>query len=302
MNIDQPKYQPTHEQQSFDLNMSVMYQGENDPVTLSPLHWHEFLEIILCVESGHTFTVDDKDIELNAGEILIMGANIIHGSFRPSQFVGKQYVIRFHPDMLMSIASTPSKKKYADNFFNYASPYSYHVIRNKSLYDDCLEITKKLYKLNKEQQENSLLAHAYFLMMIHSFLKYDELYANTQHTSNKFTETVSAIKRTAVYIQTHYREKISLEDMAKMSNISYSYYSQLFRDIMGKSFSDFLITVRLAAADDLIVNSTFSMKEIAEKVGLGPQSSFNHAYKKVRGYSPKEFKEKLSTKSAYEIK
>lgn len=297
MYINQPQYQLTHEQQTYDLDMSIMYQGENDPVTLSPLHWHEFLEIILCVERGHVFTVDDNAIELSPGEILIMGANIIHSSFRPSRFVGKQYVIRFHPDMLLSIASTPSKKKYSDMFLNYASPYSYHIISNKNLYDECLEIANKLYTLDKKQKENSLLAHAYFLMIIHSFLKLGDLFANNYHMSHKFTETVSAIKRTAVYIQTHYSEKISLEDMAKMSNISYSYYSQLFREIIGKSFSDFLIMVRLAAADELIAQSTYSMKEIAQRVGLYPQSSFNHTYKKVRGYSPKEFKEKFSQKN-----
>ena len=284
-------HQTSAEQEIFDFSFSLLYQGENDPITISHLHWHEYVEIILCVDKGHIFTVEDSTIELNKGEILVIGPNSVHSSFRPSQFVGKQYVIRFLPSLLLS---SPSKiiKQNANIFLEYASPYNHHIISNQNLYNTCSEYASKIYNLDKETSSNALLVQAYLLMLIHSFLQSKEIAQTIQPISRKYSQTIASIKSTATYIQTHYEEKISLEEMAKKANVSYSYYSQLFKDIIGKSFSEFLNTVRIAAAEELLLKTNLSMKEIAETVGICPQSSFNHTYKKIRGCSPKEFKEK----------
>lgn len=292
------KQQTCHEQTLYGRDLSVMYQGETDPITISMPHWHQLIEIIICVEEGHVFTINDDVVKLQHGEILIMGSGIIHGSFRPSQFIGKQYVIRFNVNSISNMFSFENAKKFPSFFVKLFSPYTYYIIKDKAFYDRCLDIAKKLHDLRytsninstEESETDSILLYSYLLMFMHTFLKSSNLTTSQTPHTNTSTGTYETIKKTATYIQQHYREKITMEEMAQMANLSYTYYSQQFKKIMGSSFNSFLTSVRLAAADDMISSGKYTLKEISERVGITPQSSFNHTYKKIRGVSPKQFR------------
>ena len=75
--------------------------------------------------------------------------------------------------------------------------------------------------------------------------------------------------------------------------MSYHYYSRLFRLVTGKTFSAYLASARVFMAEKLMLEGKLSLKEIADQVGLYPQSRFNHTYKRLRGYSPNEFIKKV---------
>ena len=100
---------------------------------------------------------------------------------------------------------------------------------------------------------------------------------------------VEAIQETLDYINIHYKEKITLADMADKANLSYCYYSKLFKLITGKTFVSFLASVRVFMAEKLMLTGKYTIQEVADQVGLYPQSNFTHTYKRLRGFSPNEF-------------
>lgn len=101
-----------------------------------------------------------------------------------------------------------------------------------------------------------------------------------------------AIKLALEYINEHYNQKISLDDVSAHVFLNRSYLSQLFKKEMGVSFGDYLETVRINNAKHLIRNSHRPMSEIAEYVGFSNQNYFTKVFKKVTGVSPLKYKKR----------
>ena len=82
----------------------------------------------------------------------------------------------------------------------------------------------------------------------------------------------------------------SLPQAAKACNLSVSRFSALFAAAMGTSFGQFSLRVRLAKAATELKNGNFTLSALAEKYGFCDASSLSHAFRKLYGCTPLEFK------------
>lgn len=92
------------------------------------------------------------------------------------------------------------------------------------------------------------------------------------------------------YIHNHYSESISLNELSEVLYLSRSYLSTIFKQYIGKSFSDYLIDYRLSRATELIEMNSFSLNEISELVGYQNYPHFSKLFKKRIGVPPRDYK------------
>ena len=92
------------------------------------------------------------------------------------------------------------------------------------------------------------------------------------------------------YIQKNYMEpNLSLNSICSYLNISTSYFSTIFKDETGETFTEALIRTRMEKAKELLENTTMKNYEIAEKVGFSDPHYFGISFKKMTGYTPTEY-------------
>lgn len=91
------------------------------------------------------------------------------------------------------------------------------------------------------------------------------------------------------YIREHYREKITLGQVADVLNISQGHLSSTFKKQTGKNFSDFVNEVKVEKAKELIETHQYMMYEISDLLGFDTQYYFSTVFKKMTGYTPKEY-------------
>lgn len=91
------------------------------------------------------------------------------------------------------------------------------------------------------------------------------------------------------YINLNYSKDISLGDVAEHLGISESYLSRLFKRETGDSFSEYLLQVRIAKAEELMRMQRYKVYEIAEQVGYRNVEYFSRQFKKITGKSPSEY-------------
>ena len=92
------------------------------------------------------------------------------------------------------------------------------------------------------------------------------------------------------YIQKNYMEPdLSLNSICSYLNISTSYFSTIFKDETGETFTEALIRTRMEKAKELLENTTMKNYEIAEKVGFSDPHYFGISFKKMTGYTPTEY-------------
>lgn len=97
------------------------------------------------------------------------------------------------------------------------------------------------------------------------------------------------VMATKEYIENHYVEDITLENMAEYVNISPQYFSKLIKKTTGFNFIDWLSMFRVKKAKELLTNSNLSVKEVCFMVGYKDPNYFSRIFKKRVGITPSEF-------------
>lgn len=113
----------------------------------------------------------------------------------------------------------------------------------------------------------------------------------------KKSHEMDTVYRLKQYIETHYREDLSLEQLADFVQLSPYYVSKLFKEEFQMSFIDYLTKCRIDAAKELIRKGEKSLKEIAFEVGYHDPNYFSRVFKKVCNLSPSAYKKQLANRN-----
>jgi two-component system response regulator YesN len=100
----------------------------------------------------------------------------------------------------------------------------------------------------------------------------------------------SVVKKAKAYIQLHYREDVSLDDVSREVNISPYYFSKIFKEESGENFIEYLTRVRMEKAKEMLENPDLSIKEISALSGYSDPNYFSKLFKKQTDMTPREYK------------
>ncbi|ANS73394.1 AraC family transcriptional regulator [Paenibacillus yonginensis] len=118
----------------------------------------------------------------------------------------------------------------------------------------------------------------------------------------KLPEPVKGSGETAIdvalqYINEHYNEDLSLERIASVVFLNPVYFSQLFKQKTGQGYKEYVISLRLEHAKQLLLNPGFKLAEIAERIGYQDMRHFTQVFRKKFGLTPTEFRQKQISSS-----
>ena len=105
--------------------------------------------------------------------------------------------------------------------------------------------------------------------------------------SHSATETVYAIKD---YIDTHFDEDLSLSVMSSRFYISRYQISRLFKQIFGTGYKEYILSIRMNAAAQMLQKTDARLYEISLAVGFDEQSYFSNVFKKTFGVNPQTYR------------
>jgi AraC-like DNA-binding protein len=94
------------------------------------------------------------------------------------------------------------------------------------------------------------------------------------------------------FLNLHYMETISLDDLSKSFYISVYYLERRFKSLTGYSVNQYIIHRRMGEAERLLIYSSLSIKEISVKCGFVSVPYFYSTFKKYTRCTPSEFREK----------
>lgn len=97
------------------------------------------------------------------------------------------------------------------------------------------------------------------------------------------------VQATKEYLEAHYAEEITLEDVAEYVNISPQYFSKLIKKNTGFNFIDWLSMLRVRKAKELLASTNLTVKEVCFMVGYKDPNYFSRIFKKKIGMTPSEY-------------
>lgn len=150
------------------------------------------------------------------------------------------------------------------------------------------ELQEKAFWINEVLMQPEIPEQEYFQRLRQLYRKVCN--DNVEKKQEQKSRMVEEIKE---YIRAHYCESdMGLAKVGSEFRVSESYLSTLFKEQSGGNFGDFVETLRIEKACELLQDKTITVNEVAEEVGYNSVQSFRRAFKRVKGVSPKEQREK----------
>ena len=234
-------------------------------LSVSPKRKTVKFEIEFYLEDGDLTFTDDKAYLIKKHYIQIAKPNQI----RYSKLPFKTMYLKFSADDEIAERLTN-----ANEYFRCSHP------------EKIIEKLDEIILLN-ENKGNAILLYSRILSFINLVL-YDSEIPNLQ--SGKNYEIISKAKR---FIESNYKNSISLKDIASSVNLSHVYFYNIFTSACGFSPHDYLVNCRIAEAKKQLWNCDISLNCIAEDCGFGCAQYLNKIFKKHTGITPGKYRKEI---------
>lgn len=148
------------------------------------------------------------------------------------------------------------------------------------------ELSEKAFWLNEVLMQPEIPQQEYFRRLRQLCRKICN--DNVEKKQEQRGQLVEEIKE---YIRAHYFESdMGLSRVGGEFRVSESYLSTVFKEQSGGNFADYLETLRIEKACELLQDKELTVNDVAETVGYNSVQSFRRAFKRVKGVSPKELR------------
>ncbi len=98
------------------------------------------------------------------------------------------------------------------------------------------------------------------------------------------------IREALSFIEQHFQNNISIEDISNTCGLNRSYFGKIFKDALGKSPQEFLLHYRMTKATELLKLTKLSIADVGKAVGYENQLHFSRAFKNIYKTSPREWR------------
>ena len=116
--------------------------------------------------------------------------------------------------------------------------------------------------------------------------------ATTSYAKVNIEDDSRRILKVKNYINENYMYELKLKELATLAHMSESAFSRFFKLHTGRTLSDYIIDIRMGYITRMLVDTTESISEISFKCGYLNLSNFNRIFKRKKGCSPGEYREK----------
>lgn len=146
-------------------------------------------------------------------------------------------------------------------------------------------------KVVKNMENQSAYTVLSVSLAIHQILT-----AMIKHNTAAVSANQRAIQKTADYLAVHYREPMNLDHLLKTANMSKAYYMRLFRQYIGTTPYNYLLSLRITRAKELLEVTDMTIHEIAMETGFSDDASFSTRFSAMAGISPLKYRKSAITR------
>ncbi len=281
---------PVYHRFNFEGSASFGMRQVVEPFFYNRWHYHPELEITWVQQGSGTRLVGDHVEAFEAGELIILGANLPH--------LWRSDEAYFKPDNteLCSSLSIHFAENFAGKEFN-------TLPETKPLRDLFLKAERGLkvtgvtqQAVQKRMQECATGDDLYRLVGLLDILRllaYSKdlvpLASIGYGVPNDLLDT-ERLAKVYHYTFTHFSSKITLEEIAAEAALNPPSFCRYFKSRMRKTYTEFLAEVRIGQACKLLISSDWPVAQVCYESGYANFSHFNRHFKRITGYTPIEYR------------
>ena len=253
-------------------------------------HCHDFIEIVIILKGKGHFIINDEKVLVSEGNVLILNPGTYHRSIPDSPHTLTECYLAFTD---VDFVNAPR------NFFPF---FQGQKMLGKLPERVKKEIFQLCCSIDRESQSRNpgryFMLKAYLIQVLCLLERYqkqqrDEDLKRRTHTRYEFKSINKKyiVNQITKYMEEHYQEKISLDQIAANIYLSSFYISKLFKSETGDTPINYLISLRMNKARQLLDEKPdCSIQTVASAVGYEDAYHFSKLFKKYYGLSPLHYK------------
>lgn len=237
-----------------------------------PLHWHDYYEL-QYIRSGHaTLIVNGVSYEMKPGSMALLSPVEFHcfenvDADDPLKVISIKFSDHLLPENIRSDIYNPvrtmvGQSQEAEALFRkmqeefHCDHYARDTFITAGIVQLCILLLRDL--VDREDEDDVV-----------------------RHTP---------IQQAVIYIRSHFRGSLAVEEVASIVNLTPNYFSEYFKKQTGVKFSAYVQKLRLEFAVGLLRMSDISIKQVAQQSGFNSAAYFSNAFKDAFGVSPEQFR------------
>ena len=236
-------------------------------------HTHNHLELFYIVGGKGQFLIQDQLYPVNANNLVIINPNVTHTEVSLNAQPLEYIVLGIEGIELQPNASSNGQFSILDQF-------------------ESAEITGCLRNILREMEQKNTgyedICQAYMEILIIRLMRNTALAIPSEAHAISTNRQCAAVRR---YIDLHFKESLTLEQLAEEGHMNKYYLSHAFKREYGVSPINYMISRRIEESKYLLAETDLSMSQIAQLLGFSSLSYFSQVFHRTQDISPKEYRQ-----------
>ena len=254
-------------------------------------HWHKEMEIIRIDEGSGLARLNRETLRLQKGDILMVNSGVIHGIKSDLKNILYYRSIVFDLSFVTSPAGDLCQEQLISRLMENKAEFTHLVSPDDPNYNRISFIFSEIHDCHREKKPfyyvklKSLFYGFFYEMLVGNYIVTPDAEQN---------RNLASVKIVLDYINEHYREDLTVKELAELSNYSEYYFMKLFKQYTGKTVASYLNDFRLEKAKALLLHTDSSITDIALDVGFSNTSYFIKKFQQANQLSPHKYRKNLS--------
>lgn len=247
---------------------SARYDGD----WLSIPHTHNYTELFYIVGGDGKFQIGDALFPVNANQLVVVNPNVLH-----TEVSHDAHPLEYIVMGVEGLELKPTKDQESGfSVFTFSKP------------DETLLCMQNiLAELQNHDLEYEAVCRGYMEILIIRLMRRAEFSPVAHPPKPNLNRQCAAVRR---YIDAHFKEKLTLEQLALEVKVNKYYLAHAFKAEFGVSPISYMNARRIAESKRLLVESDWSLIQLAAMLGYSSPSYFSQSFHRSEGISPQEYR------------
>ncbi len=252
-------------------------------------HWHPEIEITWIMDGEIEYHVNEKKYILHAGEGIFCNSRMLHAGYQIGEKTCTYLSITFHPRFIYGYENSRIQEKYVLPIIENEASGSLKLVQENDWQKEMIACMQEIYQnWLYPSDDYELEVHRNLMVIWKNLYHYFQTVQKQTQNSQGYLER---LREMIAYIQGHYAEEISLDDIAEAVNLCKSECCRFFKRHMGMTMFEYILFLRIQNSLPYLRQGK-TITETAGLVGFTSPAYYGQIFKRYMKCTPREYKNK----------
>lgn len=261
-----------------------------DPQPEFPMHSHGFDELVIILKGTAKHVIDDQEFPVKSGDVFVIAPNHLH-QYQDLHGLALANILYDAEALMMDRWDIRTLPGFHALFSLEPAFRTQHNFRSRLQLSErqLNRVNEIIHDLTRETETRNpgyrVMAKGLFMQL--------SVHLSRCYSDEPSDESLDLLRigDAIAHIETHYAEKISLDELAAKSHLSKRHFLRTFHACIGRAPIDHLMHVRIQKAAELLRHTNRTITDIAFDCGFQDSNYFTRCFRKTMEQTPKQYRQ-----------